>query len=73
MKTNEFNTTESNETSRALVGASRQLELCGWCPKAKDNELNSHFYTCELASKDGVKGCHMCIAVWFLAKAINIT
>jgi len=58
-----------DEKYRALIYASRELEICGWCPKAKDNKLDDYFYTCEFARKDGVAGCHMCIAEHFLLKA----
>ena len=63
METNEFKTMfETDKKYRALIWASRQLELCGWCPKAKDNKLNDYYDTCELARKNGVTGCHICIA-----------
>jgi len=54
---------------RALYYASRQLELCGWCPKALNNKLHPYFETCWLARKDGVRGCHSCMAERFLKEA----
>ena len=70
MDMNEFNKRyETDGTYRALIGASVQIELCGWCPKAKNNDLDKHFYTCDVAKKDGVSGCHNCIAAHFLTKA----
>ena len=53
-------------TFRALHFASRQLELCGWCPKEENNDLDKHFYVCELARKNGVRACHDCITEYFL-------
>jgi hypothetical protein len=55
-------------TYRALIWASRQLELCGWCPKASAVKENGYSYDCDLARKDGVTGCHMCIAEHFTNK-----
>jgi len=52
----------------ALGSASRQLELCGWCPKAENNDLNGYYYTCELARREGVRGCHDCIAEHFITE-----
>ena len=52
----------------ALISAGRQLELCGWCPKVKDNVLDVYFPVCELARKEGVRGCHECIAKHFISE-----
>ena len=58
----------ADESLRALYDASVQLELCGWCPKAYNNELSRYFDKCELARKEGVGGCHRCIACVFIKK-----
>jgi len=60
---------ETNAAYIALFDASRQLEICGWCPKARHNNLHPYFDTCALAVKDGVWGCHKCIAAHFIKKA----
>ncbi|MCL2675925.1 MAG: hypothetical protein FWE84_05015 [Firmicutes bacterium] len=70
MKNNEFKTMfETDEKYRALIYASRELEICGWCPKAKHNKLSGYYDTCEKNRKDGVTGCHKCIAEHFTLKA----
>ena len=69
METNEFKTMfENDKKYRALIWASRQLEICGWCPKAKLNKSINYYDTCELTRKDGVTGCHKCITEHFLLK-----
>jgi len=58
-----------DEKYRALIYASRELEINGWCPKAKHNKLSDYYDNCEKTRKDGVTGCHKCIAEHFLLKA----
>ena len=53
----------------ALINAGRQLELCGWCPRAENNDLDGYFPNCETARKKGVLGCHECIADHFITES----
>ncbi len=72
MEKNEMNKRfQTDTTYRALIRASRQLELCGYCPKVKGNKLRDCFHSCDIAQKDGIAGCHRCIAEHFLAWARN--
>lgn len=61
-----MNLEKSDVLNNALLMASRQLEIAGYCPNETNNRLSAYYYKCPIGINLGVQGCHNCIKTYFL-------